>query len=170
MNIIEIQCPKCGAKVERKKDSYFAVCHYCGCEVCFDEAKAESEVAGLRGRVNDLGSRLNKEQQYKQELKKWKRKRNIMYAVTGTMSFFGFLFTTLSSNVDDGYIAAGVTLILGALFGLLLTSIILCSFHPVPVDEKPSKVGGLLNTLGTGFLLLCGAAFLSAIIYAIFWA
>lgn len=166
MSIVEIQCPKCGAAVERKENSYFAKCRYCGCEICFDEAKAESEVAGLRGRVNDLDSRLSREQQYKQQMKKWEKKRNIMYTVTGAMSFVGFLFAILSDG-DDGFIAAGVMLIIFALMGLLIASLMICARVPVPTDGKPSRVSKLFRTLITGFFLLCGTAFLSAMIYAI---
>ena len=82
----------------------------------------------------------------------------------------GFLCTVLSSDSEDGYIAIGVTLILGALFGLLTVSLLRCADCPKPVDADTPKKGSFLKVFGTGFIILCGTAFLSAIIYAIFSA
>ena len=166
MGIIEIQCPKCGAAVERREGSYFAKCRFCGCEVCFDEAKAESEVAGLRGRVNELDSRLSIETRNKQQQKKWEKKRNLMYLITSVMTFVGFLFAILS-NGDDDCMAIGALLIISAFFGLIIASPLIC-IEPPPFDEgRLSKLGRLFKTIGTGFVLMCGTAFISAIIYAV---
>ena len=170
MNIVTIDCPHCGAAVERKQNEYFGTCPYCGCEVCFDEAKAEAEVVGLRDKVSDLDKHLNAEKQYKQQLAAWEKKRTRLYLITGVMSFVGFLCTVLSSDSEDGYIAIGVTLILGALFGLLTVSLLRCADCPKPVDADTPKKGSFLKVFGTGFIILCGTAFLSAIIYAIFSA
>jgi hypothetical protein len=166
MGIIEIQCPQCGASVERKEGSYFAKCRYCGCEVCFNEAKAEAEVAGLRGRVNDLGSRLSMETRNNQQQKKWEKKRNLMYMITCVMSFVGFLFVILSDG-DDDCMAIGALFIISALMGQLIASCLMCIAPPPSDVGRLSKLGRLFKTIGIGFILMCGTAFISAITYAI---
>ena len=175
MKIISIQCPHCGAGVERKKDEYFGSCPYCGSEVCFDDIKDESEVIGLRNKVSDLDKRLNDEKQFKQQMAKWKKKRDRFYFIICIMSFVGFLCVSLSNSSEDGFIALGVGLLLSALGAMLIVAPLKCADYPIFKEEnKPfmseniTKMGLLLKFLGIGFLLFCGTAFCSAIVYAIF--
>ncbi|SHM69835.1 hypothetical protein [Ruminococcus flavefaciens] len=168
MDIIKIDCPHCGAAVERKKDEYFGVCPYCGSEVCFDDAKAEAEVIGLRDKVSDLDQRINDDKQYKQKLAVWEKKRNRMYIITGIMTFIGFLCAAFSDSEEGALIACGVMLILASLAALLIVSILRCGDCPKPIDENTPKKGNFLKVFGIGMVIQCGAAFLSAIICAIF--
>ncbi|MCR5601426.1 MAG: IBR domain-containing protein [Ruminococcus sp.] len=174
MDIISIQCPHCGAGVERKKDAYFGTCPYCGSEVCFDDAKAEAEAIGLRGKVSDLDKRLNAEKQYKAAMKLWIKKRNRMYTITSLLFFLGFLAAVVSDDEEGDLIAIGVMLIMIALFSHIVCSILKCANYPLFRDEykdfaidNVSKTGLLFKTIGMGFLLMGGAAFCSAILYAI---
>lgn len=173
MDIISIQCPHCGAGVERKQNEYFGVCPYCGSEVCFDDIKTEAEVIGLRNKVSDLDKRLNDEKIYKQQLAHWKKTRDKVYIITCIMSFFGFLCAILSDDSEGNLIAIGVTLLLISVFTLLIYSPLKCAGHPAfdvknkNFGENISKAGMLFKFLGVGFLLICGTAFCSAIIYAI---
>ena len=166
MDIVKIQCPSCGASVERKNDEYFGVCPYCGSEVCFNDARAEAEVNDLRGQLNSLDQRLDEEKMYKQQLAVWEKKRSRMYIITGIMAFLGFLFVTLSEDSEGALIAIGVMLLFGAVIGLIFFSILRAADCP-----KPNNGGGAQSTInffkifGIGVLILCGAAFLSIIFY-----
>ncbi len=175
MNIISIQCPHCGAAVERKKDEYFGVCPYCGSEVCFDDIKTETEVIGLRNKVSDLDKRLNDEEQFKQQMSKWKKQRDRLYIITSLMSFAGFLCAILSESTEDNFIALGATLMIASLMTLLIAAPLKCANYPTFKEQNKkfssdnvTKLGVLFKFLGTGFMLLCGTAFCSAIVYAIF--
>ncbi len=168
MDVIKIQCPNCGASVERKNNEYFGVCDYCGSEVCFDDIKSEAEVADLRGQVNTLDRRIGAENEYKQKLAAWEKKRNRMYIITGAMSFVGFLLAALSVTEDDAFIVLGVTLLLGAVIGLTILSIYRTADCPKPTDPNAPRKGGFFRIFGTGALILSGAAFLSVIFAVIF--
>lgn len=175
MNIVTIDCPHCGAAVERKKDEYFGVCPYCGCEVCFDDIKAESEVTGLRKKVNDLDWKITTDKQYKKQLAKWKKGRDRLYLISCLFSIAGFTFAMLSKEEDDASINIGMGLLIIALLLIIIGAPIHCLGYPAFFEgnedfagNKISRFGLLGKVVGTGFLLLCGTAFISAIIYAIF--
>ncbi len=175
MKIISIQCPHCGAAVERKENEYFGVCPYCGSEVCFDDIKAESEVTGLRKKVNDLDWKINTDKQYKKQLAKWKKGRNRTYIVSCLFSTAGFLFSMLSKENDDAFINVGVGLLILAVLLILIGAPLHCMSYPGFFEgneefesTKTSRLGLLGKVTGVGFLLLCGSAFCSAIICAIF--
>ena len=84
MDIVTIECPNCGGRIDRAGDGYFANCPYCGTEVCFDEIKEEIQ-----------SGELNK-------LRKWLKWRNIAFAAFWTLSFFAFFFVGLSTSLDPG--------------------------------------------------------------------
>lgn len=93
MDIITLECPNCGAKVVRQKNEYFATCPYCGVEVCFDEIKGEA----AKGQIDELkdsveGYKKEKEiiDEGRENLKRWSRWRNILYASITGLVFFGF--------------------------------------------------------------------------------
>ena len=95
MDIITLECPNCGAKVVRQKNEYFATCPYCGVEVCFDEIKGEA----AKGQIDELkdsveGYKKEKEiiDEGRENLKRWSRWRNILYASITCLVFFGFFF------------------------------------------------------------------------------
>ena len=175
MNIIKIDCPHCGAAVERKENEYFGVCPYCGCEVCFDEARAEAEVVDLRKKVNDLDWKITTDKQYKKQLAKWKKGRNRTYLVSCLFSTAGFLFAMLSKEEDDASITIGVSLLILAVLLIIVGAPLHCMNYPGFFEgnedfesTKTSRLGMLGKVTGVGFLLLCGSAFCSAIICAIF--
>ena len=175
MDSIKIDCPHCGAAVERQKGEYFGKCPYCGAEVCFDDIKAESEVTGLRDKVNDLDWQITSEKQYKKQLAKWNKNRGREYIIPCIMSFLGVLSVSLSTDENDDSVMIGIMLIICALLLLFISSVLKCLNHPafVPGNEeyaggKPSMLRMMGELLGAGFLLLCGSAFLSVILCAIF--
>lgn len=175
MKIISIQCPHCGAGVERKENEYFGICPYCGSEVCFDDIKAESEVAGLRKKVNDLDWKINTDKQYKKQLAKWKKGRDRLYIISCLVSTAGFLFAMLSKEDDDAFINIGMGLLILAVLLLFIGAPLHCMNYPgffEGTDDfkstKTSRLGLLGKVTGIGLLLLCGSAFCSVIIYAIF--
>ena len=53
MNIVSIECPNCGGRIDRDKSEYFANCPFCGTEVCFDEIKGEAQY----GQIDELKDR-----------------------------------------------------------------------------------------------------------------
>ncbi len=175
MNIVTIDCPHCGAAVERKENEYFGVCPYCGSEVCFDEAKAEAEVVDLRKKVNDLDRKITTDKQYKKQLEQWKKGRNRTYLVSCLLSTAGFLFAMLSKEEDDASITIGISLLILAVLIILIGAPLHCLQYPAFFEgnedfsgSKTSRFGLLGKVTGVGFLLLCGSAFCSAIICAIF--
>ncbi len=105
MDIVALECPNCGAKVVRQKNEYFATCPYCGVEVCFDEIKGEA----AKGQIDELkdsveGYKKEKEiiDEGRENLKRWSRWRNILYASITGLVFFGFFFIGLSTGPDPG--------------------------------------------------------------------
>ena len=175
MDIISIQCPHCGAGVERKQNEYFGVCPYCGSEVCFDDIKAESEVADLRKKVSDLDWKITTDKQYKKQLAKWKKGRDRLYIISCLFSIVGFLFVMLSKEDDDDFINIGMMLLIAAVLIIIIGAPLKCMGYPGFFEgtedfksTKTSRFGLFGKVTGIGLLLLCGSAFCSTIIYAIF--
>ncbi len=174
MKIISIQCPHCGAAVERKENEYFGVCPYCGSEVCFDDIKAESEVTGLRKKVNDLDWKITTDKQYKKQLAKWKKGRDRTYIVSCIFFTAGFIFAMSSKEADDAFVNIGMGLMILAVLLMFIGSSLHCMSYPGFFggnedfkNTKTTRLGLLGKVIGVGLLLLCGTAFCSAIICAI---
>ena len=91
MDIVEIECPNCGAPVERKQGEYFVKCPFCGVEIGFDEMKEEVQFGEMQNRINILEKRDAVDMSHRRSLDRWLRSRNIMMAVMGIFSFLGFM-------------------------------------------------------------------------------
>ena len=175
MDIVTIECPNCGAAVQRNKGEYFGKCPYCGVEVGFDEMKEEVQFVEMQNRINDLNWKITTDKQYKKQLAKWNKGRNRLYFISCLFSTVGFLFAILSTEDDDAFITLGVSLILLALLTLFIGAPLKCIGYPALFEgnedfasTKISRLGLLVKVTGIGFLLLCGTALCSAIVYAIF--
>ena len=87
MDIVEIECPNCGAPVERKQGDYFGKCPFCGVEIGFDEMKEEVQFGEMQNRINILENRDAVDMSHRRSLDRWLRSRNIMMAVMGIFSY-----------------------------------------------------------------------------------
>ncbi|WP_294410964.1 hypothetical protein [uncultured Ruminococcus sp.] len=175
MNIIKIDCPHCGAAVERKQNEYFGTCPYCGSEVCFDDIKAEAEVEGLRQKVSDLDWKLTTDKQYKKQLSTWKKGRDRLYIISCLFSTVGFIFVMISKEEDDASVTIGMGLLILAVLFVLIGAPLHCLKYPAFFEgnedfsgNKISRFGLLGKVVGIGLLLLCGTVVCSAIVCAIF--
>ncbi|MBP3204044.1 MAG: hypothetical protein J6M66_01330 [Lachnospiraceae bacterium] len=90
MDMVAIQCPNCGGRMERKEKEYFAKCPYCGSEVCFDEIKEEVQVDVYRDKAAELEQENNLYKENQKALQRWLRIRNIVFVITGLCHFLGF--------------------------------------------------------------------------------
>ena len=101
MNIVSIECPNCGGKIERNKNEYFANCPYCGTEVCFDEIKGETQfgqINDLKDRVEEFEERERIDSEGRDRIKKWRKWRNITFTGFFVLTFLSFLFVGISTS------------------------------------------------------------------------
>ena len=113
VKIVTLECPNCGARIERDRNGYFGNCPFCGTEVCFDEIKGEAQA----GQINDLKDRVEAYQErerYDEEgrfrIRRWIKWRNISYAGFFVFSFLGFSLVGLSNSrypEDDTLVGFG---------------------------------------------------------------
>ncbi len=90
MQVVSIECPNCGAKIERRDNEYFAKCPYCEVEVAFDEIKEEAQIGELKDKVRSLEKTVGEDEEWRSKHRKWKLYRNVGLAVVGVLNFCGF--------------------------------------------------------------------------------
>lgn len=165
MDIIKIQCPQCGAPVERKSGEYFGVCPYCRCEIGFDEIKEETEVVKLRSRVNDLSQQLNSETKYKSDMVKWTKARNfILFAMAGLI-FLSFIMLSSTDDTDSVWIGAGSVGFIFACMIYVIGNSLIAALYPCSREQSADSVKIRLKTW-LMLMLLGGAVGLAAMILA----
>ena len=79
MDIVKIQCPNCGAPIERKQGAYFGKCPFCGVEIGFDEMKEEVQFGDMQNRINVLENQNQIVLAHRKALDKWLKGRTIMF-------------------------------------------------------------------------------------------
>ena len=116
MNIVSIECPNCGGRIDRDKSEYFANCPFCGTEVCFDEIKGEAQsgqIDELKDRVEAFEKRERFDEEGRSRIRKWIKWRNISYAAISGATFLGFFFVGLGSGShpeNDIFIGIGAVI------------------------------------------------------------
>ena len=180
-DIVTIECPNCGGKVERKADEYFAKCQFCGGEVCFDDIKEEVQLGVYKKKINKYENKIDSyektladDQSKRNALKKWIFRRNVALTITTLSIFVGFgtIEMSIQNRVEIG---EDMLSTLGALFfffGLVahvIAPFTLAAFYPSydllnRTDEKAGKAKTLIKLLGASALLAFLAVIISTII------
>ena len=140
MGIVTIECPNCGAPVERKEGEYFGTCPFCGVEVGFDEMKEEVQFVEMQNRINILENQDRVDFINRDVLKKWLKKRNIIFTIMFIMQFIAFSLIG-TSDYDSGGMALGVIIMLIVLGIGFFSPITLAGQFPGYIDVygKPDQ-------------------------------
>ena len=101
MEVVSIECPNCGARIERKNNEYFAKCPYCGVEVAFDEIKEEAQIGELKDKVRTFEKTAGEDEEWRRKHRKWRTIRIVGLAVVGVFNFCGF--SLVGSSDAFGY-------------------------------------------------------------------
>lgn len=174
MDIVEIECPNCGAPIERKQGEYFGKCPFCGVEIGFDEMKEEVQFGEMQNRINILEKRDAVDMSHRRSLDRWLRSRNIMMTVMGIFSFLGFMLvgTKEDTSSSDKFITGiGVLCMLIAIAMLFVVPIISASLFPgyrspnMPqVPKENSKIRMWVKLAFTGILVCLAGAIIAYIV------
>lgn len=174
MDMVVINCPFCGGEMQRRNNDYHAYCTYCGREVCFDEIKEEAQLASYREKLVELqysnSALINHRQQeenLRQQLRSWIKKRNICFAVITLLNALGFSIICAVDEKSD-LMGLGVTSVLAAWTTLLTSSIIFSSTYPsynylTGRNEPVNRLGLFFKLFGAG-LGLCALGTFGGII------
>ena len=179
MDMIVINCPYCGGRVERRANEYFANCSYCGRKVAFDDIKEEAELDLYRDRIielqhNNSAFEFNRrqEEESRQKLRKWIKRRNITFTVMTLLHGLGF---SIVGRVDEDsdMMVLGMTLLLAA-WATLIAAVVLLplaypSYNYLTGENRPVNRFFLFLKLSAICIALCMLSILiGCIILAIF--
>ncbi len=174
MDMVVINCPFCGGEMQRRNNDYHAYCPYCGREVCFDEIKEEAQLASYREKLVELqysnSALMNHRQQeenLRQQLRSWIKRRNSFFIVITLLNAVGFSIICAVDEKSD-LMGLGVTAVLAA-WTILITSVIISTFsYPsynflTGNNEPVNRFALFFKLLGIG-LALCALGTFAGII------
>ena len=137
MDMIVINCPYCGGQVTRNRYDYFVNCPYCGREVAFDDIKEEAELDLYRDRIvelqhNNSAFEFNRrqEEESRQKLRKWIKRRNITFTVMTLLHGLGFSIVGSGVDDDSDMMVLGMTFLLAAWATLIAAVALLPLAYP----------------------------------------
>lgn len=174
MDVVSIECPNCGAKIERKPGEYFVTCKYCGGEVCFDEIKEEAQIGRLKSKLDVLEKKDKDEEAVRKSLQSWVKKRNITLGIMSFLQCFGFFLVGCSGEdpADDGLVGLGSMCILAAIGMLIAAPIVLGALYPdynILSGQKDStaRIKMWLKLFGISLCICLVSAILAFVILSI---
>ncbi len=173
MNVVTIDCPHCGGRLERRKDEYFAKCPYCGSEIAFDEIKEEAQLGAYREKIDTLEHNENVDTVKRLSMQKWILARNIVFSVMAVFNCIGFLLVGLDKDKEESPLIT--------IGSLLMFLVILCWMFGMPFlsaaypgynalyrkDERFGKVRMWLKLCVLSFAVFVASAFIAYIIMKI---
>lgn len=178
MDIVKIQCPNCGAPIERKQGAYFGKCPYCGIETGFDEMKEEVQFGAMQNRINFLENQDQVDLAHRKALDKWLKGRNIMFIAIFIATFLAFILVGTNENKTESeefMTGIGVISMILSFFTLLIGPIVAASVFPgyrspnMPqVPKENSKVRMWLKLMVIGILIALAGAFTAYLIASFF--
>lgn len=131
MSIISIECPNCGANVNRKENEYFATCPFCGSEVAFNELKEEAAAGDYIDRINELEEEKDNDEKIRLKLKNWYNMRNGLFAIVGLFHWIGFSIVGSHLNDrDDTVVGIGVIFCMISWICFLFSPALLAAIYP----------------------------------------
>ena len=159
MQVVSIECPNCGAKIERKDNEYFAKCPYCEVEVAFDEIKEEAQIGELKSKVRSLEKTAGEDEEWRSKHRKWRTMRNVGLAAVGVLNFCGF---SLVGSSDALGLKFETMLGFGAIFCLLswilafVLPFVLGKHYPAydVLTAEEDKTAGLKAGVKMAFMVL----------------
>lgn len=173
MNVLALDCPHCGGRLERKKDEYFAKCPYCGSEIAFNDIKEEAQLGAYREKINTLEHNENIDTAKRLSMQKWVLGRNIVFTVMAVFNCIGFLLVGLEKDKERSpLIAVGSVLMLIAFLGWMVGTPFLSATYPgynalYRKNEKFGKVKMWLKLCALTFAVFIASAFMAYIIMSI---
>ena len=144
MSIISIECPNCGANVNRKENEYFATCPFCGSEVAFNELKEEAVAGDYIDRINELEEEKDNDEKIRLKLRNWYKTRNGFFAFVGLFHCIGFGIVGAHLNDrDDTVVGLGVVFCMLSWICFLASPALLSATYPAynVLTGKPEKGG-----------------------------
>ena len=178
MDIVKIQCPNCGAPIERKQGAYFGKCPFCGVEIGFDEMKEEVQFGDMQNRINVLENQNQIVLAHRKALDKWLKGRTIMFIAVFITSFIGFMLVGThedKTGTEEFITGIGVISMILSFFTLFIGPIVAASVFPgyrspnMPqVPKENSKVRMWLKLMAIGLLIALAGAFTAYLIASFF--
>lgn len=101
MDVVSLECPNCGGRIERKGSEYFARCPFCDTEVAFDEIREEAQIDELKDRIGTYEQRASEDEAKRARLHKWIMIRNLLLAIIGVLNFCGFTLVGATDGFDN---------------------------------------------------------------------
>ncbi len=171
---VTFRCRYCGGEAVRNKNTYFALCPYCGMQVGFDELKEEAQVEFYRQRAQDLEQSSQGYFANRDKLKAWLKLRNRFYIFIFVMHFFAWLLIGYDAQTEQethmwlGMICLIFALVVGGVF-LPLMAMDYPEFNILTGQVEKGRKGKMaLKLIGTCLLLCVGSVILAFVVIAIF--
>ncbi len=173
---VTFRCRYCGGEAIRGKDTYFAVCPYCGMQVGFDELKEEAQVEYYRQRVQNLEQSTQGYFANREKLRHWIRRRNLFLTIFTIVHFLSWLLMAYGAQIESDD-----TMAMGAI-GIVFTIIVALTFLPLMAISYPEyniltgqidkgmKHKVLLKSFGLTALFFGAVMMLAFIIIAIIYS